>query len=127
MDPGLNLFAGWCGILLGVLFGAGLGLRFHEEHWLGGYASWPRRMLRLAHISFFGLGFLNVAFALTARGLGLQQDLAWPVALLLVGAVTMPPVCCLAAVRPGWRQLFVVPVGSVATGLGVLVWSVWPS
>ena len=125
MDANLNLLAGWLGILLGVVFGAGLGLRFQEERWLGGYASWPRRMLRLAHISFFGLGFLNIAFALTARELAMAHSLAWPAVLLLVGAVTMPLVCCLAAVRPGWRQCFVVPVGSVVAGLTMFVWKVW--
>ena len=126
MDAGLNLFAGWLGILLGVLFGTALGLRFQEEAWLGGYGSWPRRMLRLAHVSFFGLGFLNIAFGLTARELGLLGQVAWPAALLLTGAASMPLICCLAAVRPSCRQFFVLPVGSVLAGLGLFMWRVWP-
>jgi hypothetical protein len=125
VDTTMSLLAGWLGILLGVVFGAAVGLRFHEARWLGGYASWPRRMLRLAHISFFGLGFLNIAFALTARALGTADGLAWPAALLLVGAATMPLVCCLAAVWPACRQGFVVPVGSVLVGLSLFVWRLW--
>jgi hypothetical protein len=125
MDTDLNLLAGWLGILLGVLFGIALGLRFHDDAWLGGYASWPRRMLRLGHVSFFGIGFLNIAFALTVNGLRLEQGVLWPSALLLVAAATMPLVCCLAAFRPACRQLFVLPVGSVVAGLGLFVWRVW--
>jgi hypothetical protein len=125
VNTNLNLLAGWLGILLGVLFGMALGLRFHDDAWLGGYASWSRRMLRLGHVSFFGLGFLNIAFALTADGLRVEQGLLWPSALLLVGAATMPLVCCLAAFRPGCRPLFFLPVGSVTAGLSLFVWRVW--
>ena len=45
-----NLWAAWIGIIAGMLSGAALGLFFHEESWLGGYGSWPRRLLRLGHI-----------------------------------------------------------------------------
>jgi hypothetical protein len=123
----LNLVAGWAGLLLGALFGAGLGWRFHQVDWLGGYASWPRRMLRLGHVSFFGLGLLNIAFALTVRALGLTQGLFWPAALLLVGAATMPAVCYLAAFHPAWQRLFIVPVASVTLALGLFLWRVWLS
>ena len=42
-----------------------LGMFFHGENWLGGYASFKRRMYRLGHISFFGLGAVNMLFCLT--------------------------------------------------------------
>ena len=51
----LHLYAAWIGIFMGFLAGAGLGLFFHRDGWLGGYSSWPRRMARLGHISFFGI------------------------------------------------------------------------
>lgn len=66
-----NLYAGWIGMLAGCLAGAVTGLFFHDPDWLGGYASWPRRMVRLGHIAFFGIGFINVIFALSAERLGL--------------------------------------------------------
>jgi len=52
----VNLTAGWLGILAGVVSGCAIGLFFHRADWLGGYASFRRRMTRLGHISFFGLG-----------------------------------------------------------------------
>ena len=61
----LNFYAAWLGILLGFIAGAVLGLFFHKENWLGGYASWPRRMARLGHISFFSCG--KIFFLFTAN------------------------------------------------------------
>ena len=51
----LNFYAAWIGILLGFVAGVVLGFFFHREDWLGGYHSWRRRMVRLGHISFFGI------------------------------------------------------------------------
>ena len=59
-----NLVVGWAGMLGGVLTGAAIGLFFEREEWMGGYASFPRRLARLGHIAFFGLGFLNILFGL---------------------------------------------------------------
>ena len=56
MKSNLNLFLGWLWILLGFVSGMALGMFFHRENWLGGYGSFKRRMYRLGHISFFGLG-----------------------------------------------------------------------
>jgi hypothetical protein len=72
----LNILSGWIGICLGVFTGALFGPLFHKEDWLEGYSSWPRRMLRLGHISFFGLAFLNFMFALTAKEEALQGHMA---------------------------------------------------
>lgn len=92
MQP-INIQAAWAGFLLGCVAGAIPGLFFHRRDWLGGYASWQRRLLRLGHISFFGLGFINPGFALTARTLELDAGLQSASILLLVGAATMPKVC----------------------------------
>jgi hypothetical protein len=118
----INIYAGWCGILLGIVAGAVSGLFFHEEHWLGGYGSWTRRMIRLAHISFFGLGFLNLGFALTARALGLSGHIGLASWLLVIGAATMPLVCYLSAFIKPFRHLFFVPVLSVGAAVSVFVW-----
>ena len=125
MTSDLNLLAGWAGLLLGCLFGAASGLFFQAENWLGGYASWPRRMLRLAHVSFFGLGFINIAFALTARQLALSEGLLWPSALLIVGAAGMPLVCAVSAFHKPVRHLFAIPVLSVIGALGLFLWRLW--
>jgi hypothetical protein len=117
----LNLAAGWVGVLLGFAAGAIPGLFFHDPDWLGGYSSWRRRMIRLAHISFFGIGLLNLAFALTARQIDARSDAAmtWSSWLLVFGAFSMPTICYLSAYRDRFRHLFVLPVLSLIVGVGL--------
>jgi len=117
----INIHAAWIGFLLGFLAGAIPGLFFHNSDWLGGYTSWQRRMIRLAHIAFFGIGFINLSFALTARTLGLDAGLANTSVLLIVGAVTMPTVCYLSAWKPAFRNLFFIPALSVIVGVALFV------
>ena len=125
--PNLNLMAGWLGMLAGVLSGAILGLFFHREDWMGGYGSYRRRLARLGHIAFFGLGFLNLIFAATAAQLPLNGRLlstaSWT---LILGAVTMPLCCFLSAWRKPLRHLFPIPVLSVTTGLLAILIGGWP-
>jgi len=113
----MNLIAAWIGILLGFGSGLLLGLNFHREDWLGGYASFKRRMYRLGHISLFGLGALNLLFYLTARSLGIETPslrvTSWA---FLVGAISMPLCCLIMAHLPRSRFLFAIPVGSLLTG-----------
>jgi hypothetical protein len=117
-----NLLAGWLGMLAGVASGAVIGLFFHREDWMGGYTSFRRRMTRLGHISFFGLGFLNMMFALTASLVALP-----PLALrlasfgLILGAATMPACCFLSAWRRPFRHLFPVPVAGLSAGIVALL------
>jgi len=121
-DMAVNLYAAWMGFLLGCVAGAVTGLFFHDENWLGGYGSWPRRMVRLGHISFFGIGILNLFFALTARALGLESGLTASSALFLLGAVTMPLVCYLAAWRVAFRHLFFIPALAATSGVALFAW-----
>jgi hypothetical protein len=107
-------------MFLGCVSGSILGLFFHRDQWLGGYSSWRRRMLRLGHISFFGLGFVNLAYALTMKSLGIHAPSSASV-LLLVGAAAMPFVCFLSAAREGLRRLFFIPVLSVIAATGIVI------
>lgn len=122
MSP--NLVAAWVGFLLGSLAGLTTGLFFHGETWLGGYGSWRRRMIRLGHIAFFGLGFLNLGFAHTVQALGLTAGIALPSSLFIVGAATMPLVCYLSAYRKPFRNLFFIPALSVTIGVAAFLWRV---
>ena len=119
-----NILVAWIAFFLGCLAGAVPGLFFHDNDWLGGYGSWRRRMIRLAHISFFGIGLLNLSFALTARTLGLETGLQATSALLVVGAVAMPSVCYLSAWKTAFRHLFFIPATSVTVGVGLFAWRV---
>ena len=121
-----NVYTAWGAFLLGALAGAVPGLFFHGTDWLGGYTSWPRRMIRLAHIAFFGIGLLNLAFALTVRSLALETGLGLPSTLLVVGAITMPVVCYLSAWKPAFRHVFFVPAGSVTLAILSFLWRILP-
>lgn len=118
----LNIHAGWIGILAGVIAGLLQGAFFHKDEFLGGYTSWSRRLTRLGHISLFGLGFINLAFALTAQVLGMNSGLGLPSMLFVIGAVSMPIVCYTSAFFRSARHLFFVPVISVAVATSIFVW-----
>jgi len=121
--PTVNLIGGWLGMLGGVLSGAVVGLFFYREEWMGGYGSYRRRLTRLGHISFFGLGFLNLIFAVTSAQMFLKGSyLAVASWALIIGAASMPVCCFLSAWRQPLRHLFPVPVFAVMTGvLSILV------
>ncbi len=117
----LNFTAAWIGILLGFASGSGLGLKFYKSEWLGGYSSWPRRMLRLGHISFFGLAIVNLAYALGIQGFGIEMPSNLVSYLFVAGAITMPLVCFLSAWRKPIRHLFYIPVLCLCAGAFLFV------
>jgi hypothetical protein len=122
----LNLVGGWLDMLAGVLCGAILGLFFHREDWMGGYASHRRRLTRLGHISFFGLGFLNLIFGATAGLLNLHdRSLSIASTGLIVAAITMPICCFLTAWKKPLRHLFPIPVLAAATGILAILVGWW--
>lgn len=120
--PLANLYFAWCWFLVGLITGTVQGLFFHRDQWLGGYASWPRRMARLGHIAFFGTGLLNLCFAFTLAIVPADTLLVQAAStLLIVGAVAMSSVCYLAAWRKPLRHLFFIPVVSLLLGVGFLI------
>jgi hypothetical protein len=117
MQSNANLTLAWLWILLGFVSGMILGLFFHRENWLGGYGSFKRRMYRLAHISFFGLGAVNLLFCLTVQNFSLAgAHICFASLAFIAGAITMPVCCLLMAHFPKARMLFAVPVISLITG-----------
>jgi hypothetical protein len=120
----INFQVAWIAILCGLVSGTFFGLFFHRAEWLGGYASWRRRLIRLGHISFFGTAALNLAFTFSVQHLRLVQPPRVASLAFVAGAVTMPLVCFLSAWRESFRHLFFIPVGSliVASASFVLQW-----
>ena len=114
-----NLWFGWLGVLAGMVVGAVIGLKFADDHWLGGYPSWRRRMVRLGHIAFIGTGLLNITYGLTVQSLqavsGPGQAAGW---LLIAGAIAMPLICFLSAWKPPIRHAFFIPVCCLVGGVG---------
>lgn len=115
----INITAAWIGFLLGGISGAIPGLFFYRFDWLGGYTSWPRRLIRLGHISFFGIGFLNLGLGLTSQVVGVAAPAAS--VLMLIGAVTMPLLCYASAFKPVFRHLFFIPAGSVILSIAFFI------
>lgn len=126
MPSSVNEIGGWFLILLGFISGLLLGLGFHREEFLGGYASLRRRMVRLGHIALIALGVLNILYVVSLPRMRLQSwelnVAAWS---LLIGAITMPTVCGLTAWRTGFRRLFFIPVASLLTGVITVCRGLW--
>ena len=116
-----NVLFAWSWVLCGLISGTALGLFFHSPDWLGGYASWRRRMVRLGHISFLGTGLLNLGYGLCLVALPISP-LHLASAAFIVGAVTMPLVCFLSAWTDRFRHLFFIPVVSLLLATGELLW-----
>jgi len=120
MKSNSNLFLAWLWILLGFVSGMTLGMFFHHENWLGGYGSFKRRMYRLAHISFFGLGAVNLLFWLTMQIIDAREPLAdLASSAFIIGTITMPLCCMVMAQFPKAHLIFAIPVLSLIAG-GVL-------
>jgi hypothetical protein len=118
----LHIYIGWGSMIMGALSGAVIGLFFHRDEWAGGYASFRRRMLRLGHIAFFGLGFLNLMFGLTIQSITLPEThLGIASSGFMLGVVAMPLCCFLSAWRKPFRHLFPIPVLAVMTGIVPIV------
>jgi hypothetical protein len=117
----MNESFGWAWILAGFVSGFLLGLGFHHDDWMGGYGAFRRRLIRLGHISFIGLGILNILFAFSAPRVALGEPwlsiASWA---LIAGGVTMPLSCGLMAWRRGFYPLFIVPVLSLVLGASLV-------
>jgi 4-hydroxybenzoate polyprenyltransferase len=106
----INWYFGWGSILLAFLSGAAIGVFFYSEDFLGGYASFRRRILRLGHIALAALGTLNVLFGQVYMA-SEPSFPTWVASLgFLVGGLAMPLICFLSAWRVGFRHLFFIPV-----------------
>lgn len=117
----INFHAAWIGIVLGFIAGAAIGLFFHDDRWAGGYSSWPRRMMRLGHISFFGIAFINLAYSLSIRVFQIPSATTYPSYLFIIGAITMPLICFLSAYKKVFRHLLPIPVISLLIGAVIFI------
>jgi hypothetical protein len=124
-DP--NILAAWLGFLAGITSGGIAGLFFHSDSFLGGYSTWPRRLMRLGHIAFFGIGLLNLAYALTVHTLRFSSPPRLISLSLASATLLMPLTCYLSAACKPLRHLFFIPVLATLTGIaGVLYYRIHP-
>jgi hypothetical protein len=120
----LHIQLAWIGVLLGGVVGAVSGLFFHREQWLGGYDAWPRRMVRLGHISFFGLAILNFGFALSLKFLDINNEVIIPSRLFILATITMPLMCFLSAYKSFFQHFFFIPAGAILIATALFLWRI---
>jgi hypothetical protein len=108
-----NWVAGWVLVLLAFISGALIGVGYHRDDFLGGYASFRRRMTRLGHIALAALGMLNVLFALSPVPVAGTTATTVASVAFIAGGGLMPLVCFLSAWREPLRHLFFLPVASL--------------
>lgn len=111
----LNRLAGWISIAIGAGLGLLLGLWSFDGPvavpvWVGGYADTSRRLIRLGHIAFFGLGMLNILLSRELRGLRLSgKTRLLTGSLMLAGNLLLPPLLLLSALVPVCKYLLPLP------------------
>jgi hypothetical protein len=118
----MNWYFGWALILTAFLTGAILGLFFYREDFLGGYASFRRRILRLGHIALAALGMINILYGLSPAAVQSSPEARIGSLGFIIGGITMPAVCFLTSWRVGFRYLFFVPVISLVVAVIGTLW-----
>ena len=123
VDAAANVAVGWASLATGALTGLVLGLwsfagPFPVPDWIGGYDDLSRRLLRLGHIAFFGLGILNIMLARhlcrpRARVSGVQLALG----AMIFGNVALPLTLMAAAIYEPLKYLMTLPALAVTLAL----------
>src|SRR3954453_21088743 len=112
-----NWFVGWGMILAAFVTGGAIGLFFHREQFLGGYASFRRRIVRLGHIALAALGMINLLYAMSPWPAIESAQGVWAGRLWIVGGRSMPGGCFLCGWPEAFRHLFVIPVVALSAAV----------
>jgi hypothetical protein len=120
-----NRSVGWTSMAVGVGAGLLLGMWSFDgplavPEWLGAYDATSRRLVRLGHIAFIGLGILDV---LLARELPqLRLSARWrriASGAMILGNVLLPPVLVAAGAWRPLKYLMSLPATAVFVALVV--------
>ena len=123
-DFAINRLIGWSSMVVGVGTGLVMGLWSFDgpattPEWLGEYNDTSRRLARLGHIAFLGLGILNV---LLATELGRVKRGMWgqtAAAAMNFGNVFLPLTLWGAAVYHPLK--YIMPLPAIAVFLALLI------
>ncbi|MDX1485960.1 MAG: hypothetical protein R3229_15925 [Alphaproteobacteria bacterium] len=130
-EGAVNRAIGFSSLLLCVVSGMVLGLwsfvgPIPVPEFIGAYDELPRRLLRLGHIAFFGLGMINLALAGQARRLPFTAaSRARALALMNLGNIGLPPLLIAAAWVPALVYLAPFPVFCVFLSLCLAAGAAW--
>ncbi len=126
-----NLRIGWTSLAVGAATGLIMGLWSFAgpvpvPTWLGEYGDVARRLARLGHIAFFGLGILNLLLVRDLPRLGLSHGAARVAAATMnFGNVFLPLTLWLAAAYHPLKYLMPLPAISVFVALTIVAWGTW--
>ncbi len=111
-------------MILGAALGMIFGMKAESRDWAGGYGSFRRQAMRLAHVAAFALGMMNVLYGSVTAGLGSLPHWACSAGsiAMIVGAVLMPIVCLGAAWRRPLKYAFPIPASCVLVALVIQAW-----
>ena len=117
-----NELVGWISVMASLAMGIYMGAKFQREDWMGGYGSFPRRMVRLAHVALAAIGMLNIQFAHSLPRLELSGAMLTTASFTLMAAAVLMPACCLLlAWRRAHFEIFAAPVLCLAAGVGLTI------
>ena len=123
-----NRLVAWTGFCLGVASGALMGLWAFDgpldvPGWIGKYGDTSRRLLRLGHIAFFGIGILNLLLVrelpLLQVGYRVKAVAAW---CMNAANIFLPFTLIAAAVLAPLKYLLPLPVMGAVVALCVVAW-----
>lgn len=119
----MNLAVGWGSMAVGALTGLILGLwsfggPVPVPDWLGDYDTLPRRLMRLGHVAFFGLGILNILLAFHLGRLRSKDRLARiGLTAMIFGNIFLPLTLICAAFFEPLKYLMSLPATAVTVAL----------
>jgi len=129
----LNRRLGWLSLFLGVATGLILGLwsfdgPAHAPAGFGNYGDLPRRLARLGHIAFFGLGFINIMVGRELPALALTERAAATASGCMNFAnVLLPATLFVASIFPLAKYALPLPALAVFVALGMVATGVLTS
>jgi|SaaInl4_150m_RNA_FD_contig_21_1516141_length_898_multi_9_in_0_out_0_3 hypothetical protein len=124
----LNRAIAWASFLLGVITGMVMGLWSFDgpvptPAGLTRYGETSRRLLRLGHIAFFGLGYLNLLLAAELPTMPLDKKQKRRAAHWMnFGNVVLPILLIAAAAQPLFKYLLPIPASAIAIALAIAAW-----
>jgi hypothetical protein len=131
VDSGLlNRRVGWISMAVGVGTGLILGMWSFDgpmavPEWLGEYGSTSRRLVRLGHIAWLGLGILDVLLANELPRLALSPAMKRVASVAMAfGNVFLPLTLFAAGYSRAWKYAMPLPATAVFLALVLVAWGV---
>lgn len=126
-----NRIVGWTSLAVGIGVGLVMGLwsfdgPMEPPAWIGEYADTSRRLIRLGHIAFIGLGLIDILIERellrSALGRAGRATASWS---MVIGNVLLPVALFGAAAYRPLKYFMAVPAGSVFVALILAAYGSW--